>query len=70
MTLTPWFDHKKKPVHPGVYEVRELKGYNVYSHWNGKWWGLQAFSPKWAELYQLQRSSRQRFYWRGLAEKP
>lgn len=39
---TPWFPHKVKPVHKGVYEVRwsSWAGCNggPYAYWDGRCW--------------------------------
>lgn len=73
MKLTPWFDHKKRPVHVGVYQVlppRWCRDHTLYAYWNGRWWGLFSYDPGWAPVYKTMRNDIQRMKWRGLTEKP
>lgn len=39
--LTPWFPPDVKPVHEGVYEIKNPIPARTsgYSHWDGKQWG-------------------------------
>jgi len=53
--LTEWFPPEIKPSRVGVYETATKQeialNLSAINHWNGKWWGKMADTPKLAEQY-------------------
>jgi hypothetical protein len=46
VTLTPWFPPEVKPVHVGAYRTRWIGDRELYSWWNGRYWGLSMTTPR------------------------
>lgn len=66
---TQWFGPNTRPVRPGVYQRRSPEGgYNFYSYWNGKSWGLYEFTAPRAVRYKDNPSAFQDTEWRGLTK--
>ncbi len=72
MKLTPWFPPEIKPVHVGVYEIRDdMLKQTFFAYWNGLFFGSgmrkrqDAANSRWS--HQLNEFVHA---WRGLAEKP
>lgn len=59
-----------KPIHKGVYQVREVGlKYFYYAYWNGKYFTLTANTPKEALWHKYEKSYTIYNYphvWRGL----
>ena len=69
--MTNWFHPHIKPVHKGVYEVKDPFWGTMYSNWNGKSWdvGCVYVSSSFVPSYRHRKSDHQNKYWRGLTEK-
>lgn len=67
---TAWLDGKTKPVRHGVYQ-RDYGGKEklrvVFSHWDGKRWGVFGWCAAEAENMKRLESSYQSVPWRGLS---
>jgi hypothetical protein len=64
---TPWFvAGQQNPVRVGVYQTPA----GDYKHWDGRYWGWFARSPKRAEQEQCGHSGPTQtvFKWRGLTK--
>ena len=69
MKLTQWFPGTVKPVRVGVYErnYSEFPFHSPnYCHWNGKFWGLWATTPRGAVVLKIRPSPYQDLPWRGV----
>ena len=67
---TDWFPSRIKPVREGVYQREHLLiGKTLYAHWDGKYWGRLAETPKMADYYKHRISMYQDLRWRGLVEE-
>jgi len=68
--LTKWLDGS--PKYPGVYQrffrFCDLKR-NVYSYWNGSFWGQSGATVYEAFVRKFQSSHAQDELWRGLKKK-
>lgn len=67
MKLTKWYSGDQKPVRIGVYVRNTVIGY-LYSHWNGKFWGLSSDDPTEAEKAKHEESWCQDYPWCGVAK--
>lgn len=75
--VTPWIEGDQKPVRVGVYERdygklktgESVEGV-VFSHWDGRGWGLfgrtKSEAIRWAKDYSFNKN----VPWRGLASDP
>ena len=70
MTKTSWFPGSVEPTRVGVYQRLTAGGDILYSHWNGKRWGLFHPDTSGAELWSRFESAFQSRSWRGLAKEP
>jgi len=63
--LSPWHSSDTKPVHVGVYQVRDL---NSYSYWDGKFFHIARRDVKDADMHKsiLLISVYQNKQWRGI----
>jgi len=69
--MTNWFPGKIKPIHKGVYQVRE-KGFPMevrFSFWNGNFWGFYEDSLSDAKRSKSNPFADQSKQWRGFTEK-
>lgn len=68
MKLTPWFDHRTKPVREGPYLTR-LRDFpeEGYSYWDGEHWGVQRVTIGRAVNLSMNSSyADQHKEWRGV----
>jgi len=73
-SMTDWFPPHIKPVHKGVYLVKDLFWNTLYSNWDGKSWSVGSvyLSSAFAALgsdYRHRKSEHQNKNWCGFTEK-
>lgn len=66
--MTPWFPSNIKPVHQGVYRIRNWSDGN-YAYFNGKRWGWANLTVKSAQRYKGIKGAAQDKEWRGFTEE-
>jgi hypothetical protein len=68
--MTPWFPSHIKPVHKGVYEVKDPFWVMVYSNWNGRSWDVgSVYLSSIIGAGRHIKSECQDRSWRGFKEK-
>lgn len=71
MRLTPWFPNSIKPVHEGVYEIRDpwpRQGIEetAFRYWNGRTWGLACGDPSLCRPGDYWNHGQSMTGWRGI----
>ena len=70
MKLTPIFPPHIKPVRVGVYKTTVYdpeERPDLFSYWNGKWWGFACYTQKEAIDVRSMKSGYQNKSWQGVA---
>jgi hypothetical protein len=69
--MTKWFPPHIKPVHKGVYEVKDPFWGAIYSYWTGKSWtiGSVYLSSIFGPDSRQRKTEIQDRSWRGFKEK-